>query len=64
MAHLCVIGSHIVNGVSQLHTTILKEVVSRRFEQVDPRKIINITNGITPRRWLLQCNPCSRWEGV
>ena len=58
MAHLCVIGSHVVNGVSELHTRILRESVFRRFEQVTPGKIINITNGITPRRWLLQCNPC------
>ena len=59
MAHLCVIGSHVVNGVSELHTRILRESVFRRFEQVTPGKIINITNGITPRRWLLQCNPCT-----
>uniref|UniRef100_A0A673BVA9 Alpha-1,4 glucan phosphorylase n=1 Tax=Sphaeramia orbicularis TaxID=375764 RepID=A0A673BVA9_9TELE len=57
MAHLCVVGSHAVNGVAQIHTDIVKETVFRDFHEVDPDKFQNKTNGITPRRWLLLCNP-------
>ena len=57
MAHLAIVGSHAVNGVSQLHSRILKESLFRDFDAVFPHRLCNITNGITPRRWLLQANP-------
>lgn len=57
MARLAIVGSHTVNGVSQLHTTILKERVFKDFYAMMPGKFQNVTNGITPRRWLLQANP-------
>ncbi len=57
MAHLAVIGSHKVNGVSMLHTDILKNKIFKAFHDFYPDRFINITNGITPRRWLLQSNP-------
>jgi starch phosphorylase len=57
MAHLAIVGSHAVNGVAELHTSILKQGLFRGFARVFPDRIINITNGITPRRWLMQANP-------
>ena len=57
MANLAIVGSHSVNGVAALHTEILKESLFRDFHQFYPRKFKNITNGVTPRRWLLQANP-------
>jgi starch phosphorylase len=57
MARLALIGSHAVNGVSELHTNILKERVFKDYYEMMPEKFQNITNGITPRRWLLQANP-------
>jgi starch phosphorylase len=57
MAHLAVAGSHSVNGVSAIHTEILKTEVMRLFYQFTPYKFNNKTNGITHRRWLLQANP-------
>jgi starch phosphorylase len=56
MANLAIVGSHSVNGVAALHTGILKEHLFRDFDQFYPRKLKNITNGVTPRRWLLQAN--------
>jgi starch phosphorylase len=56
MAHLAIIGSHKVNGVSALHSELLRESTFRDFDRFFPDKIINITNGITPRRWLHQSN--------
>ncbi len=56
MAHLSIVGSHRVNGVSALHTEILKNRIFKDFQDIFPEKLINITNGITPRRWLKQCN--------
>jgi glycogen phosphorylase len=57
MANLAIVGSHSVNGVAALHTRILKESLFRDFHRFYPRKFKNITNGVTPRRWLLQANP-------
>jgi len=56
MAHLAIVGSRVVNGVSALHSAILKERVFKEFCELFPDKFINVTNGITPRRWLLSCN--------
>lgn len=57
MARLAIVGSHKINGVSKLHTEILKKKVFKEFYEMMPEKFINITNGITQRRWLLQSNP-------
>lgn len=57
MAHLAIIGSHSVNGVAELHTKLLKERIFTSFHKYYPGKFNSKTNGITPRRWLLQCNP-------
>lgn len=57
MAHLAIVGSRKVNGVAELHTKILKEDVFRDFDEFSPGKIVNVTNGISPRRFLLQANP-------
>lgn len=57
MAHLAIVGSHHVNGVAKLHTALLKEHVVRDFADMWPERFVSITNGITPRRWLLACNP-------
>ncbi|HTP05945.1 MAG TPA: glycogen/starch/alpha-glucan phosphorylase [Nitrospirota bacterium] len=57
MAHLAIVGSHRVNGVSQIHTDLMKKTIFADFERLFPGRIINITNGITPRRWLHQANP-------
>jgi len=57
MAHLAVVGSHSVNGVSALHTELLKHGMFRDFYQMWPERFNNKTNGITPRRWLLKANP-------
>ncbi|MEW6665708.1 MAG: glycogen/starch/alpha-glucan phosphorylase [Thermodesulfobacteriota bacterium] len=56
MAHLGIVGSHSVNGVSRLHTEILKGHVFRDFHEMFPGRFNNKTNGITPRRWLLSAN--------
>ena len=57
MAHLSVVGSHSVNGVAALHTKLLKERLLREFAELYPDRFNNKTNGITPRRWLIGCNP-------
>ena len=57
MAHLCIIGSSSVNGVAELHSQILKDSLFRDFYDFCPEKFHNVTNGITPRRWLLKANP-------
>jgi len=57
MAHLSIIGSHAVNGVAALHSEILKKDLFKPFYEMEPSKFQNKTNGITPRRWLLMCNP-------
>merc|ERR1712002_1140208 len=57
MAHLCIVGSHAVNGVAQIHSDILKATIFKDFYEMEPHKFQNKTNGITPRRWLVMCNP-------
>lgn len=57
MAYLSVVASGKVNGVAALHTELLKRHLFSDFHKLYPDKIINMTNGITPRRWLLACNP-------
>lgn len=57
MAYLSVIASHTVNGVAALHTELLKTRLFRTFDELFPGRLQNKTNGITPRRWLKQCNP-------
>ena len=56
MAHLSIVGSRKVNGVSALHTELLKKQVFNNFWELEPYKFTNKTNGITPRRWLKECN--------
>jgi len=57
MAYLAVVGSHSVNGVAQLHSRLLKDELMRDFSELYPDRFNNKTNGVTPRRWLLECNP-------
>ena len=57
MANLCVACTHSVNGVSAIHTDILKKQTFHDYYVMQPRKFVSITNGITHRRWLFQCNP-------
>jgi starch phosphorylase len=56
MAHLAVIGSHKVNGVARLHSELMQKTIFAGFAQMFPEKFINVTNGITVRRWLKQSN--------
>jgi starch phosphorylase len=57
MANLAIVGSHAINGVSELHSRLLKDRVMHDFSDIMPGKFLNVTNGITHRRWLLKCNP-------
>jgi starch phosphorylase len=57
MANLAIYGAHKVNGVAALHTEILKNSVFKDFYDMYPDRFINVTNGVTQRRWLLHCNP-------
>jgi glycogen phosphorylase len=57
MGHLAFVGSHRSNGVSALHTELLRQTVFGRLETIYPQRLVNVTNGITMRRWLLQANP-------
>jgi starch phosphorylase len=56
MGNLAFIGSHRVNGVSALHTELMKQTVFKGLHTVYPERIVNLTNGVTPRRWLYNCN--------
>jgi starch phosphorylase len=57
MAHLASVGSHAINGVAALHTELLKRTVLSDFHRVAPEKFLNVTNGVTPRRWIALSNP-------
>ena len=57
MAHLASVGSHAINGVAALHTELLKQTVLSDFYRVAPEKFYNVTNGVTPRRWIALSNP-------
>ena len=57
MAHLASVGSHRINGVAALHTELLKADVLRDFHDLWPEKFVNVTNGVTPRRFLALANP-------
>lgn len=57
MANLSIVGSHAVNGVARIHSEIIKADLFKDFYELTPEKFQNKTNGITPRRWLVLCNP-------
>ncbi len=57
MGQLAFVGSHAINGVSALHTDLMKETVFHALHRLYPERIQNKTNGVTPRRWLMQANP-------
>jgi glycogen phosphorylase len=57
MANLACVGSHAINGVAALHTELLKQTVLRDFYELWPAKFFNVTNGVTPRRWIVLSNP-------
>ena len=57
MTNLCIIGSHAVNGVSKIHTEILQTQTFKDFYELDKTKFLNITNGVTIRRWVAEANP-------
>src|SRR5271166_392042 len=57
MAYLACVGSHHVNGVAELHTQLIKQELLHDFYELWPEKFINVTNGVTPRRWLAVSNP-------
>jgi starch phosphorylase len=57
MAHLATVASHSINGVAELHSRLLRETVLRDFAELWPERFGNVTNGVTPRRFLAQANP-------
>jgi starch phosphorylase len=56
MSHLAIVGSHKVNGVARLHSHLMQTTIFRDFALIFPERFLNITNGVTPRRWLNQAN--------
>jgi starch phosphorylase len=57
MANLASVGSFAINGVAELHSELLKKTVLRDFYEISPKKFLNVTNGVTPRRWVVLSNP-------
>ncbi len=57
MANLACVGSHAINGVAALHTELVKSTILKDFYELTPEKFTNKTNGVTPRRWMVQSNP-------
>ena len=57
MANLACVGSQAINGVAALHSELVKETILRDFYQLSPEKFTNVTNGVTPRRWMVLSNP-------
>ncbi|HYL92118.1 MAG TPA: glycogen/starch/alpha-glucan phosphorylase [Alphaproteobacteria bacterium] len=57
MTHLAIVGSHAINGVSKLHSELLKQSLLPDFAQMWPERFTNKTNGVAPRRWILKANP-------
>ncbi len=57
MAALSIVASHKVNGVSALHSQLMVQTIFADFARLDPQRFTNVTNGVTPRRWLAQANP-------
>jgi starch phosphorylase len=57
MAHLASVGSHSINGVAALHSELVKKTILRDFYEIGPQKFHNVTNGVTPRRWMVLSNP-------